>query len=269
VLTLLSVVVLGFFLGMRHATDPDHVVAVTTIVSRERSVAAAALIGILWGIGHTLTILLVGGAIILFGIVIPPRMGLTMELSVAFMLILLGLLNLTGFMRWIAERPMPNPSHGGDAHAHVHRHGDFVHTHRHGHAPATHGHAENATPLGRLDQAFHRLGAYQLIRPLVVGVVHGLAGSAAVALLVLAAIPSPAWGIAYLLVFGVGTIVGMMLVTAASSLPFTYTTRRFSQVHHLLAVASGVLSVAFGLFLVYRIGFVDGLFTGMPRWIPD
>ena len=96
-LTLLSIVVLGFFLGMRHATDADHVVAVTTIVSRERSVGAAALIGVLWGVGHTLTILLVGGAIILFGIVIPPRMGLTMELSVALMLILLGVLNLTGF----------------------------------------------------------------------------------------------------------------------------------------------------------------------------
>jgi high-affinity nickel-transport protein len=270
VITLLSIVLLGFFLGVRHATDPDHVIAVTTIVSRQRSVGAAALIGVLWGIGHTLTILAVGGAIIVFGIVIPPRMGLAMELSVALMLILLGLFNLTGVMRWLAGRPPPDHPHGDDdAHAHAHSHGDFVHTHRHQHGPAAHGHAEDATPLGWLDRTFRSLGAYQTIRPLVVGVVHGLAGSAAIALLVLAAIPTPAWGIAYLLVFGVGTITGMMLITAASALPFAYTTRRFSQVNRYLAMASGVVSVAFGLFLVYRIGFVAGLFTDGPRWIPQ
>ena len=266
---LLSIVLLGFALGVRHATDPDHVIAVTTIVSRQRSVGAAALIGVLWGIGHTLTILAVGGAIIVFGIVIPPRMGLAMELSVALMLILLGIFNLTGVMQWLAGRSPTDHLHGDDAHAHVHSHGDFVHTHRHRHAPADHGHAEDATPLDWLDGTFRRLGAYQTVRPLVVGVVHGLAGSAAVALLVLAAIPTPAWGIAYLLVFGAGTITGMMLITAASALPFAYTTRRFSQVNRYLAMASGVVSVAFGLFLVYRIGFVDGLFTDAPRWIPQ
>jgi ABC-type nickel/cobalt efflux system permease component RcnA len=268
VITPLSVVLLGFFLGVRHATDPDHVVAITTIVSRQRSVGAAAIIGLLWGIGHTLTILAVGGAIIVFGIVIPPRMGLAMELSVALMLILLGVLNLTGLLRLVAERWTPDHPHADDAHAHAHSHGDFVHTHRHQHGPAAHGHAEDATPVGWLDRTFRRLGAYQTVRPLVVGIVHGLAGSAAVALLVLAAIPTPAWGIAYLLVFGAGTIAGMMLITAASALPFTYTPRQFSQVNRYLAVASGVVSVAFGVFLVYRIGFVDGLFTNAPRWIP-
>jgi len=211
----------------------------------------------------------VGGAIILFGIVIPPRIGLAMELSVALMLILLGVLNLTGVMQWVAERSPQDHPHGDDAHAHAHSHGDFVHTHRHRHGPAPHGHAEDATPLGWLDLTFRRLGAYQTVRPLVVGVVHGLAGSAAVALLVLAAIPTPAWGIAYLLVFGVGTITGMMLITAASALPFAYTTQRFSQVNRYLAMASGVVSVAFGLFLVYQIGFVDGLFTDAPRWLPQ
>jgi high-affinity nickel-transport protein len=99
VLPLLSILLLGFFLGMRHATDADHVVAVATIVSRERTLRAAAPIGVLWGLGHTLTILLVGGTIILFGIVIPPRVGLTMEFSVAVMLILLGALNLFTFVR--------------------------------------------------------------------------------------------------------------------------------------------------------------------------
>src|ERR1700722_11777844 len=92
---------------MRHATDPDHVIAVTTIVSGQKSIAHASLIGILWGIGHTITIFVIGTAIILFSVVIPARVGLSMELSVGFMLILLGVLNLTGVMRWISERFTP------------------------------------------------------------------------------------------------------------------------------------------------------------------
>src|ERR1700722_10402884 len=107
---LLSIIALGFFLGMRHATDPDHVIAVTTIVSRQQSIRQAALIGILWGVGHTITILAVGSAIILFGIVIPPRLGLSMELSVGLMLIFLGILNLSGIMRWITETFTPQHS---------------------------------------------------------------------------------------------------------------------------------------------------------------
>ena len=125
VATPVSIVLLGFFLGMRHATDPDHVIAVTTIVARQRRVGAAALIGVLWGIGHTLTIVAVGGAIIVFGVVIPPRLGLTMELSVALMLILLGLLNVAGIMRWITGTVTP-------VHVHPHRHGESVHGHAHG-----------------------------------------------------------------------------------------------------------------------------------------
>src|SRR5690349_23650102 len=93
---------------MRHATDPDHVIAVSTIVSRERSIPKAGLIGILWGCGHTLTIAIVGSAIILFGVVIPPRAGLTMEFSVGLMLILLGVLNLTGAMKWLSEKFSPS-----------------------------------------------------------------------------------------------------------------------------------------------------------------
>ncbi len=252
VATPVSIVLLGFFLGMRHATDPDHVIAVTTIVARQRRVGAAALIGVLWGIGHTLTIVAVGGAIIVFGVVIPPRLGLTMELSVALMLILLGLLNVAGIMRWITGTVTP-------VHVHPHRHGESVH----GHA---HGDAEGDTPLARLDRRLGDLGLYQLLRPLMVGVVHGLAGSAAVALLVLATIPDPLWGIAYLVVFGAGTIAGMMLVTAAGALPFAYTVNRFAAVNRHLVLASGVASIGFGLFLVYRIGVVDALLASGPHW---
>jgi high-affinity nickel-transport protein len=260
---LLTVVLLGFFLGMRHATDADHVIAVTTIVSRQRTVAGAALVGMLWGLGHTLTILVVGGAIVLFGVVIPPRLGLGMELGVALMLIALGVMTLAGSLRRVGS------ASGADGHSHPHAHGDYVHTHPHGHAPATHGHDESRTPQARLDRWLGGLGAYQAARPVVVGLVHGLAGSAAVALLVLATIRDPRWAVAYLLVFGVGTIAGMALVTLAVALPFAYTRGRSAAFHRALATASGVLSVAFGLVLAYQIGVVDGLFGPDPRWFPE
>jgi high-affinity nickel-transport protein len=268
---LLSVLLLGFFLGMRHATDADHVIAVTTIVSRRRSVRAAAWTGVLWGLGHTLTILVVGGAIVLFGLVIPPRVGLGMEFSVAIMLILLGALTLTGATRRVQEA-RAGVSHAGGhegRHAHPHVHGDYVHSHVHGHAPEAHGHTEEATPQARLDRALGGFGAYHHLRPLVVGLVHGLAGSAAVALLVLAAIRDPWWATGYLLVFGAGTIAGMLLVTAAVALPFAVTARRFAWLNRHLVTASGLLSLAFGLWMAYQIGVVDGLFGAAPHWSPE
>src|SRR5258705_7365793 len=143
-ISVLSIIALGFFLGMRHATDADHVIAITTIVSRQRSIRHAALIGVLWGVGHTITILVVGSAIILFGLVIPPRAGLTMELSVGLMLILLGILNLSGMMRWITETVTP-PRPG--QHSHPHGHGDYVHSHPHSHSPEKHGRSGDATPV--------------------------------------------------------------------------------------------------------------------------
>jgi ABC-type nickel/cobalt efflux system permease component RcnA len=264
--TLVSILFLGFFLGMRHATDADHVIAVTTIVSRQRNVRGAALTGIFWGIGHTLTLVTVGGAIILFGIVIPERLGLSFEFCVALMLILLGVLNLRGIQRGIQQAASlvtldAEPSSHADAHAHPHQHGDYVHEHSHGHAPGKHGHAENTVPPARLDKLFGRLGLYQTVRPIVIGVVHGLAGSAAVALLALPIIRDPVWALAYLLIFGVGTIAGMMLITAAIAVPMTYTANRFQLLNRYLGATAGMLSVAFGVFLVYQIGFVDGLFT--------
>jgi hypothetical protein len=262
--SLVAITLIGFVLGMRHATDPDHVIAVTTIVSRQRSLGSAALIGAFWGVGHTITILAVGSAIILFNVVIPPRIGLTMELAVGIMLVLLGVLNLTGVTRAISERLTPGRAGG---HSHPHEHGDYVHTHLHSHAPGHHGHSEDATPQARLDRRFGGLGAYQAIRPLVIGIVHGLAGSAAVALLVLATIHNAPWAVAYLLLFGLGTIAGMMLITAAIAVPYTYTSR-FSRLNAGLAAASGLVSVGFGLFIAYHIGFGDGLFTGHPNWTP-
>jgi high-affinity nickel-transport protein len=137
------------------------------------------------------------------------------------------------------------------------------------HNPESHSRSTENTSLGFLDRTFGKLGMYQVLRPLVVGLVHGLAGSAAVALLVLTTIRQPRWAVAYLLVFGIGTIAGMMLITAAIAVPFTYASHRFTNLNRTLRVATGLLSLAFGLFLTYQIGIVHGLFTSHPQWTPQ
>ncbi len=260
----LAVLALGFLLGMRHATDADHVVAVTTIVTRQRNPLAAALVGMAWGVGHTLTILVVGGAIIMFQWVIPPRVGLSMEFAVAAMLVLLGILNLGGVFKRIRDTAAARVT-GTES---VHGHGDYVHTHPHGHEHEAHPHPADRTPVGWLDRQLGAIRLYRLARPLLIGVVHGLAGSAAVALLVLTTIGDPRWSLVYLVLFGVGTIVGMMLITAAIAVPVAYSASRFDRVSHGLRLASGVLSIGFGLFLAYQIGVVNGLFGSSPRWDP-
>jgi high-affinity nickel-transport protein len=264
----LAILAIGFFLGMRHATDPDHVIAVSTIVSRERSITKAGLIGILWGCGHTLTIATVGAAIILFGLVIPPRVGLTMEFSVGLMLILLGVLNLTGVTRWLSEKFSPSHPRVTGQHAHLHQHEGGLHFHWHSHSSQKDHHGGSLAVPALMRGPFSRLGLFHALRPLLVGIVHGLAGSAAVALLVLSTIRQPRWAVFYLLVFGVGTIVGMMLITAALALPFSFAGYRFARLNRALVLSSGLLSLCFGLFVCYQIGFVDGLFTSHPHWTP-
>ena len=273
----LAILAIGFFLGIRHATDPDHVIAVSTFVSRERSITKAGLIGILWGCGHTLTIVFVGAAIILFGLAIPPRVGLTMEFSVGLMLILLGLMNLTGAMMWISEKLSPSHPRVTGRHAHLHQHDEKLHFHWHSHSALDdhHGNSLAAPRWFTLSEAkglrvpLAQLGLFHLLRPLLVGIVHGLAGSAAVALLVLTTIRDPKWAVFYLLIFGLGTIAGMMLITAALALPFSFAGQKFAWLHRGLVKASGLVSLAFGFFVCYRIGFVGGLFTSHPNWTPS
>jgi high-affinity nickel-transport protein len=124
--------------------------------------------------------------------------------------------------------------------------------------------------VAKLDHRFGRFRPYIMFRPIIVGMVHGLAGSAAVALLVLTTIREPGWAVLYLGLFGVGTIAGMMLITSAIVLPFAGTAGRFTRWNRRLRIASGVLSLAFGLFLAWQIGFADGLFgDAVPHWSPD
>lgn len=215
-----SAALVGFLLGLRHATDADHVVAVTAIVSRERTLGRAARIGAMWGVGHSLTLLVVGGAIVAFRLVIPPRIGLGLEFCVSLMLILLGFNNLRNI----------------------------------GTASADHRHD--------IPTAFNGL------RPLLIGTVHGLAGSAAVALLVLATIRETSWALIYLAIFGIGTIAGMMLVTALLVAPTMYASARVARLQTGIRFAAGALSLVFGVVLAHEIVVRNGLFEAAPRWSP-
>jgi high-affinity nickel-transport protein len=260
-----SILAVGFFLGMRHATDPDHVVAVTTIVSRQRNLLKAALTGIFWGIGHTLTIFAVGSLIILFDVVIPARIGLSMEFSVGLMLIVLGAMNISSFLRTsraVAASSEIEPV----VHNHAHAHGEVVHSHAHLHGADSHTH--NYESMSWLDRTFGQVGFYRQMRPLLIGIVHGLAGSAAVALLILTTIRNPHWAMIYLLVFGLGTVGGMMLITLSIASAFRFFGQRNQRFSHWLGFASGLVSLLFGLFLAYQIGFGNGLFSAHPQWTP-
>ena len=245
---LLFVAGLGLVLGMRHSTDADHVVAISTIVSKQRSIRNAAVIGSVWGLGHTITIFAVGSLIILFGVEIPPRVGLSMEFCVALMLILLGILNLTGLMQRITTYLTPGRSSDKAIVSPL---------------------VIKPTLRSRLDHSISTFGWYQCMRPLVIGLVHGLAGSAAVALLVLSTIHNPYWATAYLIIFGIGTMIGMMCMTAAIAVPLSYAGDRYANLSRYFGVASGFVSLCFGSFLVYQLGFVGGLFTSHPQWTPQ
>jgi high-affinity nickel permease len=204
----LALVGIGLALGIRHAADSDHVMAVTAIAARYKRIGPAARVGALWGAGHTLTVCAVGGLIILLNIAVPARVGLAFEFAVGIALTAVGVFNVAG-------------------------RGGFV-----------------AGAEGR----------QQGLRAFAVGLVHGLAGSAAVALMVLATVRDPRAACAYLLVFALGTMVGMMLVTLAFSSPVALLARRFQWSGAGLRMATGLLSVAFGVYVMYQVGLVDGLF---------
>ncbi len=193
---------------------------------------------ILGGLGHSVTILAVGGAIVVLGLVIPPRLWLSMEMSVALTLVVLGMMNVTGAMRRIDEVAQGANSGAGES--------DKMHALS---IPRPHGLSRD-------------------LRPLPVGVVHGLAGSAAVALLVLATIRDPKWALLYLIIFGAGTVLGMKLLTGAMIVPLAALTRRYGLVERVMSRITGLVSLAFGLFLAYKIGILDGLSAGTPIWNP-
>lgn len=258
---LLALVGFGLILGMRHATDPDHVIAMSTLVTRFKSLRLAGVAGALWGVGHTITVAIVGVFIIFLEVEIPSRLGLGLEFAVALMLIALGISNLTGLMQRLTEKLTPEHEHpesavvpAGEGHVHLH-----THAHYHSHA----------TVLSGLGGLFWKMGWYQSLRPLLIGMVHGLAGSAAVALLVLTTIDDRTLAFAYLFVFSFGVMVGMAAVTTLMSLPLVVTSARLAAFNRAFVYASGVLSLAFGLWMGYEIVVEGGLFGPEPHWEPE
>lgn len=225
---------LGLLLGIQHALDPDHLIAVSTIVSEQKNFKWASLIGVFWGLGHTTTLFIVGMLVIGLRVTIPPRLGSGLELLVALMLVILGVNVLR--KSFGAER----------VHLHTHSHNPETHTHFHVHEnpKQDHGHG-------------HPFKAMR--RPFIVGMVHGLAGSAALMLLVLSTIESPLGGLLYIVIFGLGSVGGMLLLSGIISLPFILTARRFSLLNRWIRVIAGVASVGFGLFLGWEIGSELGL----------
>lgn len=237
----LSAIALGFVLGLQHATDPDHLVAVATILTRERRFVDGAMIGVLWGAGHMTTLTIVGALIIGLKLTITPAVGSGLELVVAGMLILLGALRLRDAVRSFSSVPadhlVADHEHGGDA--------GVVHSHPHVHdAGAAHEHP-HVHPLPFLAALGWRRG-WPAGRALFVGAVHGLAGSAAVSLLVLATLRSTASAVAYLVIFGVGTVIGMTVLTAVMAYPVSLALR-FRRARQALAFCAGIGSIAFGL----------------------
>ena len=235
--TLLGV---GFALGLKHAFDADHLVAISTIVSERKGAWRSSLVGAVWGAGHTLSLLLVGLLIIVLGVQLSSTFGLWMELTVAVMLMGLG-----ANVLWKIYR-------GATFHFHVHHHDTKVHIHPHLHeAGVDH---KNALPTAQHHST--RIGK----KPFVVGIVHGLAGSATLMLVVLTTVSSRALAVLYIAVFGFGSVGGMVLMSALIGLPFAFTAKH-ERLNTIVRAAAGIVSVVFGLVLAWQVGVVQRLFV--------
>jgi len=232
--SLLAAFGLGLLLGIQHALDPDHLIAVSTIVSEHKSFKWASLIGAFWGLGHTTTLFIVGLVVIGLRVTIPPRLAGSMELLVAAMLIILGVNVLR--KAFGTER----------VHLHTHSHNPETHTHVHAHVNPKQDHAHT-----------HAFKAMR--RPFIVGMVHGLAGSAALMLLVLSTIESPLGALIYIVIFGLGSVGGMLLLSGIISLPFVLTAQRFAAMNKSIRVVAGMASVIFGIVLGWEISSALGL----------
>ena len=231
---------LGLVFGLKHATEVDHVVAVSTIVSEHRNVLRSALVGALWGAGHTASLVIVGVIVLVFRVAIPLAVANWLEFGVALMIIGLGVLTITRVLRRRADVHVHRHSHGGQSHVHIHFHEPGT-----DHASAAASHSSPAIH----SHAISQIG----LKPLLVGAMHGLAGSAALTLLVLTQVPSVSLGLFYLGVFGLGSTVGMVLMSGLIGLPFALSGRRLTDINYGLQTIAGALSIVFGLWYEYQI----------------
>ena len=229
-----STLALGFVLGLRHALDADHLAAVSTFVSEERNVLRSTLVGVSWGMGHTASLLVFGLAVAAFRLALTPRLSQFLEFLVGLMLIFLGGNVLLRLAR------------GGALHVHRHEHDGVEHTHLHVHlGKAEHQHQHRTLRLGG--------------RPFVVGVVHGLAGTAALMMLVVGALPSLLLAAGYILIFGVGSIGGMAVMSLLMSVPLVLAIERLQLMERLIRLAAGLFSLGFGGYLAWEVGLIQSL----------
>ena len=240
----LAVLALGLVYGLKHATEVDHIVAVSVIVSEQRKLWRAAIVGGLWGAGHTASLVIVGTIVIALKIAIPERVASWLEFSVALMIIGLGMASLRRALR-----------SRSDFHVHRHAHGDLSHAHVHFH--------EHGSHQADLPESHSHTVARMGLKPLLVGAVHGLAGSGALTLLVLTQINSSLLGLLYLGVFGMGSIVGMLLMSSLMGIPFAFSSRKLNGIHYSLQMLAAVLSMAFGIWYAYETGIASGLMKSL------
>jgi ABC-type nickel/cobalt efflux system permease component RcnA len=238
--TALSILFVGLLLGMKHATEADHLAAVATLATREGSLRQTLRQGVAWGVGHTLTLMLFGGAVLVLGQVISPELEQALETAVGVMLVLLG---ADVLRRLVRDR----------IHFHVHRHApSLAHVHAHSHR----GEGRHADSPHR-----HRHPKRWPLRAVAVGMMHGLAGSAALVVLALQALPSAGLGLGYIALFGLGSIAGMALLSAVVALPLRLSSRRLTGAHRAMTGLVGVASCAIGGWMIVEIGTLKALFA--------
>lgn len=237
-MTLTSILMLGFLLGMRHAMDADHVAAVATLAIRSRSVGHTVLQGLAWGTGHAFTLMLFGGIVLVAGIAVPEQAAQALEFAVGIMLIVLG---ADALYRLVRER----------MHFHVHRHACDAAAHFHAHSHRCESRPHDAA----LHDHAHPRGLAG--RALAVGMMHGMAGSAALILLTLEAVRSPTWGIAYVAVFGIGSILGMAVLSLAIAVPLRLTSHHLVRAHKGLSAGVGLTTLLLGCYIVYGVSVED------------
>lgn len=222
-LSTFSVLLIGFVLGLQHAIEGDHLAAVSTIVSEKKNIFLASIVGGLWGIGHTISLFTVGVIVIFLKVQISPTVEAKLEAIVGGMLVLLGINALRKLF------------YAKKVHVHTHEHGTREHVHVHLHDVAG-------------EKSHHRFS----LRSVMIGMVHGLAGSAALMLLVLPSIESPALALVYILIFGLGSVGGMMAMSFLIGLPFHFTANRFDILNKGVRFAAGVFSLGLGAYIVYE-----------------
>jgi ABC-type nickel/cobalt efflux system permease component RcnA len=233
---------LGLVFGLKHATEVDHVVAISTIVSQNRNLLRSATVGALWGIGHSAALMITGIVVLSLRVAIPAKVSHWMEFGVAVMILGLGTSAL-----WRALRKRT------EVHLHEHSHDNVAHVHVHFHEPTTR-HSKSKESAHS-----HSVSAVGL-KPVLIGTMHGLAGSGPLTLLVLTQITSSWLGLLYLSLFGVGAIFGMLLMSGLVGLPFALSSRSLSGFHRHLQTAAAVLSIAFGLWYARESFSAAGLF---------